>query len=93
MSSKVKDVVRARIKARIAAMKSAEPGLGRVTLDTPALERPSLVKTKAEIQDELTAAGVEYPKNARKADLEALLPGNTTPDFDVVVADDLAPEE
>jgi hypothetical protein len=62
--SKVKDVVRARIKARIAAQhQPAQPGLGSVTLE----------KTKAELQDELTAAGIDYPKNARKAELEALL--------------------
>ena len=62
--SKVKDVVRARIKARIAAQNrvAAEP-------------EPVPVKTKAEIQDELTAAGIDYPKDARKAELEALLPG------------------
>jgi len=84
--SKVKDVVRARIKARIAAMnRPAEPGLGSVTL--------APVKTKAEIQDELAAAGVEYPKNARKADLEALLPGNTTPDLGAVVAEDVEEEK
>jgi len=62
--SKVKDVVRARIKARIAAQNrvAAEP-------------EPAPVKTKAEIQDELTAAGIDYPRDARKAELEALLPG------------------
>src|SRR6185436_20413789 len=86
LMSKVKDVVRARIKARIAAMnRPAEPGLGSVTL--------APVKTKAEIQDELDAAGVEYPKNARKADLEALLPGNTTPDLGAVVAEDVEQEK
>ena len=87
--SKVKDVVRARIKARIAAQQQAnqDPGLGSVTLETPP------AKTKAEIQDELAAAGVEYPKNARKADLEALLPGNTTPDLGAVVAEDVEEEK
>lgn len=72
--SKVKDVVRARIKARIAAQHKADTGLD---------------KTKAELQDELTAAGVEFPKNARKADLEALLPENTSPDLPQLVAEDL----
>jgi len=56
----VKDVVRARIKARIAAQNHPAP-------------EPPPTKTKAEIQDELTAAGIEYPKDARKPDLEALL--------------------
>jgi hypothetical protein len=62
--SKVRDVVRARIKARIDAQNrvAAAPVAG-----------PS--KTKAELQDELDAAGIEYPKDARKAELEALLPG------------------
>lgn len=70
--SKVRDVVRARIKARIAAQHHPDvaPGLDRVTLETP-----SPVKTNAELRDELDAAGIEYPKNARKADLEALLRG------------------
>lgn len=63
--SKVRDVVRARIKARIAAQHQGESGLGSVTLEP--------TKTKAEIRDELDAAGVEYPRSARKADLEALL--------------------
>jgi hypothetical protein len=82
MSSKVRDVVRARIKARKAAQQqAAEPGLGSVTL--------APTKTKAEIQDELDAAGVKYSKSARKAELEALLPGNTTPDLDEIVAEDI----
>lgn len=88
--SKVRDVVRARIKARIAAQREAaeaDTGLGSVTLENPP------AKTKAELQDELTAAGIEYPKNARKADLEALLPGNTTPDLGSVVAEDIEEEK
>lgn len=81
--SKVRDVVRARIRERIRAQQAAtEPGLGSVTL-APA-------KTKAEIQDELTAAGVEYPKKATKAELEALMPQNTTPDLAGLVAEDIA---
>ncbi len=63
--SNVQKVVRARIQARIRAAQPAEPGLGNVTLE-PA------TKTKAELQDELTAAGVEFPKKATKAELEAL---------------------
>lgn len=82
--SKVKDVVRARIKARIAAQHKADTGLGTVRLEVP-----SQVKTKAELQDELTAAGVEFPKSARKADLEALLPESTSPDLPQLVAEDL----
>jgi len=83
--STVKDVVRARIKARIAAQQhpNARPGLDSVTLETPS------PKTKAELQDELAAAGIEYPKNARKADLEALMPENTSPDTAELVAEDL----
>ena len=83
--SKVKDVVRARIKARIAAMQhpNVRPGLDSVTLETP-----SPTKTKAELQDELTAAGVEFPKKATKADLEALQ--NTSPDLPELVAEDLS---
>lgn len=81
--SKVRDVVRARIKARIAAAQQTEPGLGAVRLESPP------AKTKAELQDELTAVGIEFPKNARKADLEALLPENTTPDLDEIVAEDI----
>ena len=84
--STVKDVVRARIKARIAAQQhpNVAPGLDSVTLETPA---PT--KTKAELRDELDAAGIEYPKNARKADLEALMPENTSPDTAELVAEDL----
>lgn len=68
--SKVRDVVRARIKARIAEMEAPKaPGLDNVTL-----ERQPSPKTKAELQDELDVAGIAYPKDARKADLEALLP-------------------
>ena len=64
--SNVKDVVRARIKARIAAQNraAAEP-----------VAAPT--KTKAELQDELTAAGVEYPKNARKATSRRSCPDST----------------
>jgi hypothetical protein len=86
--SKVRDVVRARIKARIAEQRrvaEAAEGLGSVTL--------APTKTKAEIQDELDAAGIEYDKKARKADLEALLPGNTTPDLGEVVAEDIEEEK
>lgn len=89
MSSKIREVVRARIRERIRASQQADtaPGLGSVTLETP-----SPVKTKAEIQDELTAAGVEFPKKATKAELEALVPHNTTPDLGNVVAEDIAEE-
>jgi phosphoribosyl-dephospho-CoA transferase len=87
MSSNVRDVVRARIRDRIRAVGQvdATPGLGSVTLETP-----SPVKTKAELQDELTAAGVEFSKRATRSDLEALLPGNTTPDLGALVAEDAA---
>lgn len=68
MSSKVREVVRARIKARIAAQQAPrEPGLGSVTVEP--------VKTKAELRDELDAAGIEYAKNARRDELAALLEG------------------
>ncbi len=60
--SKVTDAIRAREKAR-RALVNTEPGLGRVVLNP---------KTKAEIQDELTIAGIEFPKKATKAELEAL---------------------
>ena len=74
--STVKDVVRARIKARIAAQQhpNSRSGLDSVTLETPS------PKTKSELQDELDAAGIEYSKSARKADLEALLP-EIAPDY------------
>ena len=69
--SNVQKVVRARIQAqRAAAAQPTEPGLGNVTLEPAAVEP---VKTKAELQDELTAAGVEFPTKATKAELEALL--------------------
>ena len=80
--SKVRDVVRARIRDRIRAQQQVEPGLGSVTLAPQ--------KTKAEIQDELAAAGVEFPKKATKAELEALMPANTTPDLEGLVAEDIA---
>jgi hypothetical protein len=81
--SKVRDVVRARIRDRIRAQQQQlEPGLGSVTLAPQ--------KTKAEIQDELAAAGVEFPKKATKAELEALMPANTTPDLEGLVAEDIA---
>jgi hypothetical protein len=62
--------VRARIQARIRAAQQTEPGLGNVTLEPVTVEPAA--KTKAELQDELTAAGVEFPKKATKAELEAL---------------------
>lgn len=84
--SKVREVVHARRAALKAYLEQArEPGLGSVTLVPK--------KTKAELQDELDAAGIEYDKKARKADLEALLPGNTTPDLGSVVAEDIEEEK
>ncbi len=68
--SNVQKVVRARIQARIRAAQQTEPGLGSVTLEPVSVEPAA--KTKAELQDELTAAGVEFPKKATKAELEAL---------------------
>lgn len=55
-----------RIRAREAAK------LGRAAITEVEIAEP--VKTKAELRDELDAAGIEYPKDARKSDLEALLP-------------------
>lgn len=62
MSGKSRAAIRARERARAALV-------SRVVVAEP-------VKTKADLQGELDAAGIEYPKNARKADLEALLPAS-----------------
>ncbi len=88
MSSKVREVVRARIRDRIRAAQQTEPGLGAARLEAPA---PT--KTKAELQDELTAAGIDFPKKATKADLEALIRQNTTPDLGELVAEDIEAEK
>lgn len=84
MSNKVRAVIRARLRERIRALQhaDAEPGLGSVRLE-------SAPKMKAEIQDELAAAGIEYPKRATKAELEALASPTTTPDVADLVAEDL----
>lgn len=85
MSSKAREVIRARIRDRIRAAQHLEPGLGAVRLEAPA---PT--KTKAEIQDELVAAGIDFPKKATKAELEALQQaGPTTPDLEDIVAEDI----
>lgn len=76
--SKVTDAIAAR-RERRRAHQAAEVahGLGHVRLAP---------KTKAEIQDELTIAGVEFPKRATKAELEAL----AQPDVADLVAEDIA---
>jgi hypothetical protein len=62
--SKVTQAIRAREAARRAHQEAeVARGLGHVRLAP---------KTKAELQDELTIAGIEFPKKATKAELEAL---------------------
>jgi hypothetical protein len=76
--SKVTDAIRARRERRRAFQESeVAHGLGHVRLAP---------KTKAELQDELTIAGIEFPKKATKAELEAL----SQPDVAGLVAEDLA---
>jgi hypothetical protein len=85
--SKLREVLRARRAAGKAYLVEANEGegLGSVTI--------SPKKTRAEIIDELNAAGVTFDKKARRDDLEALLPGNTTPDLGAVVAEDIEEEK
>lgn len=67
--SKLREVLRARRAARIQYLQQSDvEGLGPVRIELAP-------KTKAELQDELTAAGVEYPSKATKADLEKLAAG------------------